>query len=67
MLLLVFESQIHSSNTLVWIYDQKPSESTYEKSPQEYIDEAKQQRSEASEKLAMVDSKIEQTKQLQNN
>ena len=31
---------------------------------QEYIDEAKQQQSEASERLAMVDSKIEQTKQL---
>ena len=31
---------------------------------QEYVDEAKQQQSEAAEKLAMVDAKIEQTKQL---
>ena len=32
---------------------------------QEYVDEAKQQQSEASEKLAMVDAKIEQTKKMQ--
>ena len=33
---------------------------------QEYVDEAKQQQSEASEKLSMVDAKIAQTKQMQS-
>ncbi|GAX77411.1 hypothetical protein CEUSTIGMA_g4857.t1 [Chlamydomonas eustigma] len=35
-----------------------------EKASQEYVDEAKQQQAEAAEKLAMVDAKIQQTKEL---